>query len=72
MGSSNGASQSAVTLGESAGPAFGIHQPVRRRKGMSYIYNFFDNHMEISGAIVFGIVAVGACVAMAAALAGAL
>ncbi len=39
---------------------------------MSYIYNFFDNHMEISGAIVFGVVAVGACVAMAAALAGAL
>ncbi len=39
---------------------------------MSVIYDFFDNHMEISGAIVFGIVAIGACVAVAAALAGAL
>ena len=39
---------------------------------MSYIYSFFDDHMEISGAIVFGIVAIGACVAMAAALAGVL
>ncbi len=39
---------------------------------MSYIYDFFDNHMEISGAIVFGIVAVAACIAMAAALSGAM
>lgn len=39
---------------------------------MSYIYKFFDDHMEISGAIVFGIVAIAACVAMAAALNGAL
>ena len=39
---------------------------------MSHIYNFLDNHMEVSGAIVFGIVTVAACVAMAAALAGAL
>ena len=39
---------------------------------MSHIYDFFDNHMEISGAIVFGIVAIGACIAMAAALSGAL
>ncbi len=39
---------------------------------MSHIYNFFDNHMELSGAIVFGIVAIGACVAIAAALTGAL
>jgi len=39
---------------------------------MSYIYDFFDNHMEISGAIVFGIVAIAACVAVAAALSGAL
>lgn len=39
---------------------------------MSSIYKFLDNHMEISAAIVFGIVAIGACVAMAAALAGAL
>lgn len=39
---------------------------------MSYIYDFFDNHMEVSGAIVFGIVAIIACVALAAALNGAL
>ena len=39
---------------------------------MSHIYNFFDNHMEVSGAIVFGIVTVAACVAMAAAMAGVL
>lgn len=39
---------------------------------MSYIYDFFDNHMEISGAIVFGIVAIIACVALAAALNGVL
>jgi hypothetical protein len=39
---------------------------------MSHIYDFLDNHMEIAGAIVFGIVAAGACVAMAAALAGVL
>jgi hypothetical protein len=39
---------------------------------MSHIYNFFDNYGEISGAIVFGILAVAACVAFAAALSGAL
>ena len=39
---------------------------------VSYIYDFFDNHMELAGSIVFGIVAMGACVAIAAALAGAL
>jgi len=39
---------------------------------MSHIYNFFDNHMELSGAIVFGLLAIGGCVAMAAALNGVL
>ena len=39
---------------------------------MSFIYRFLDDHAEISGAIVFGMVAIGACVAVAAALAGAL
>ncbi len=39
---------------------------------MSYIYDFFDDHMEICAAVVFGIVAAGACVALAAALTGAL
>lgn len=39
---------------------------------MSYIYNFFDDHVEIVGAIIFGIFAIGACVAMAAAWAGVL
>lgn len=37
---------------------------------MSYIYNFLDNHMEVSGAVVFGILALCACVAIAAALNG--
>ncbi len=39
---------------------------------MSAIYDFLDNHMEISAAVVFAIVAIGACVAVAAALAGVL
>jgi hypothetical protein len=39
---------------------------------MSHIYNFFDNHMEAWGAVVFGIFAIIACVAMAAAINGAL
>ena len=39
---------------------------------MSFIYRFLDDHAEISAAIVFGIVAIGACVAVAAALTGAL
>jgi len=37
---------------------------------MSHIYNFFDNHMEVWGAVVFGLLAIAACVAMAAALNG--
>lgn len=39
---------------------------------MTFLYDFFDDHMEVLGAVVFGVVAIGACVAMAAALAGAL
>ncbi len=39
---------------------------------MSSIYNFLDNHMEICGAIIFGAIAIGVCIAVAAALAGAL
>jgi hypothetical protein len=39
---------------------------------MSHIYNFFDNHMEVSGAVVFGLLAIGACIALAAALNGAM
>jgi hypothetical protein len=39
---------------------------------MSFIYSFLDEHMEISAAIVFGLIAIGACVAVAAALAGSL
>jgi len=39
---------------------------------MSHIYNFLDNHMEVSGAVVFGILALGACVALAAAINGVL
>lgn len=39
---------------------------------MSHIYDFFDNHMEVSGAVIFGILALAACVALAAALTGAM
>ena len=39
---------------------------------MSFFYDFFDEHMELLGAIVFGTVAIVACVALTAALAGAL
>lgn len=39
---------------------------------MSHIYNFLDNHGEISGAVVFGLLTIAACVAMAAALNGAM
>lgn len=37
---------------------------------MSHIYDFFDNHMEVSGAVIFGILTVAACVAIAAAISG--
>ncbi len=39
---------------------------------MSFIYRFLDDHAEISAAIVFGIAAIGASIAVAAALAGTL
>jgi hypothetical protein len=39
---------------------------------MSHIYDFFDNHMEAWGAVLFGLFVVAACVAVAAALNGAL
>jgi hypothetical protein len=39
---------------------------------MSHIYNFFDNYGEVSGAVVFGVFTIGACVAVAAALTGAM
>jgi hypothetical protein len=53
-------------------PTFNFHQPFLRRNTMSHIYNFFDNHGEVWGAVVFGVLAIAACVAMAAALNGAL
>lgn len=37
---------------------------------MSHLYNFIDNHGELWGAVVFGVLAVAACVALAAALNG--
>lgn len=39
---------------------------------MSYIYEFLDEHMVVCGAVIFGIVAIGSCIAVAAAMAGAL
>ena len=37
---------------------------------MSYLYDFFDDHMEAVGALFFGLLTVGACVAIAVALNG--
>jgi len=39
---------------------------------MSHLYDFFDNHMEAGGAVFFGLLTVGACVAIAVALNGAM
>lgn len=39
---------------------------------MSHIYDFFDDRMEICGAVIFGVVTVVVCVAMGAALCGAM
>lgn len=39
---------------------------------MSHIYKFFDNHMEVWGAVFFGLLTIGACFALAAALNGAM
>jgi len=37
---------------------------------MSFLYDFFDNHMEAVGALFFCLLTVGACVAIAVALNG--
>jgi hypothetical protein len=37
---------------------------------MSLLYDFFDNHMEALGAVLFGLLTVGACIAVAVALNG--
>ena len=37
---------------------------------MSHLYDFFDNHMEACGGLLFGVLTVAACVAIAAALNG--
>jgi hypothetical protein len=39
---------------------------------MSHLYDFFDNHMEAWDALFFGLLTVGACVALAVALNGAM
>lgn len=57
---------------ESVDPTFNLQLNIRGGNTMSHIYNFLDNHMEVSGAVVFGILALGACVALAAAINGVL
>lgn len=37
---------------------------------MSHLYDFFDNHMEAAGALLFGLLTVGGCIAIAVALNG--
>lgn len=37
---------------------------------MSLLYDFFDKHMEVCGALLFGLLTLVACVAIAAALNG--
>jgi hypothetical protein len=37
---------------------------------MSHFYDFFENHMEVWGAMFFGLLTVAACLAVAAALNG--
>lgn len=37
---------------------------------MSRLYDFFDSHMESLGALFFGVLLVGACIAIAFALNG--
>ena len=37
---------------------------------MSPLYDFFDKHMEAWGALFFGLMTVGACIAIAVALNG--
>ena len=37
---------------------------------MSHLYDFFDSHMVAWGALLFGLLTVGACVAIAVAFSG--
>jgi hypothetical protein len=37
---------------------------------MSHFYDFFDKHMEVLGALLFGLLTVGACIAIVVALNG--
>jgi hypothetical protein len=37
---------------------------------MSHLYDFFDHHMEACGALLFALLTVGACIAIAVALNG--
>jgi hypothetical protein len=37
---------------------------------MSHLYDFFDNHMELWGAVFFGLLSLSACIAIAVALNG--
>lgn len=37
---------------------------------MSHLYDFFDDHFEAVGALFFGLLTVGACIAIAVALCG--
>jgi hypothetical protein len=37
---------------------------------MSYLYGFFEDHMEVLGAMFFGLLTVAACIAVAVALNG--
>jgi hypothetical protein len=37
---------------------------------MSHLYDFFDNHLKAVGALFFGLLTVGVCVAIAGALSG--
>jgi hypothetical protein len=37
---------------------------------MSHLYDFFDDHLEAVRALFFGLLTVGACIAIAAALNG--
>ncbi len=37
---------------------------------MSHLYDFFDHHMEVWGALFFGLLTVVACIAVAVALNG--
>jgi hypothetical protein len=37
---------------------------------MSHLYDFFDDHMEACGTLLFALLTVGACIAIAVALNG--